>query len=699
MRQSVLVAGFASIGAALALSPLQSLEPGLGLAALYAMRGAREAPPRVTVVALNTEAAEALGTAPRPDRWPRRWHAELIEGLHRHGAAVVAFDLLFDRPRDEADDQRLSTAMREAGNVVLVEYLRRDVVRAGATQAVIDRSMPALPLFTNATLATAPFVLPKTPQGVSNYLAFAPEQDDRPTLPLVLAAALDPMPLTALSATLGVPAEAGDPARWLAQLRRAARSRPPQEGRPAAAQRPAASRAVAAWQRVLSEVDTRVWLNLYGPPGHIDTVPYDRALTWLRTSSPEAARFRGRAVLVGLSEFKQTEQRDGYPTAWSTDDGLDVSGVELAATAVANWMDGSALRPLPPAARAALVAAFAAAVFGAWLLSSPARAALLSLAVAGLHAAAACMLFARAGLWLPMALPILVVLPAAALSGLLLRFAEVERQRRRLHAALDRYGPREAVARLARELDARSEDVYVVCMSSDIEDYTRRVEAREPVDARLWVNAYFQKVFPIVREHGGHVVDHAGDSTVCIWLSGGSPAAACQAAVDAARALHRALNPNAVGAPFDADAWPTRIGLHFGPVALGEVGDPEHAEPRVVGDIVNTASRIQSANKLLGTRVLVSDVVAAHLPGPDVRPLGRFLLVGKQRPVGLGDPMPPTPRVSSLYAQALAARAAGQLELARASLRALLECCPEDGPARFLMDRLDSEEPIVLNAK
>lgn len=680
------VALFSAVAAVLAVSPLHGLERSWGLESLYALRGAREAPPQVMVIAMHATAARALDVPARPDRWPRALHAELLRGLHAHGARAVAFDLLFDRPREPEGDARLTEALREAGNGVLVAYLRREMQPGGhGSVAAVDQLLTPLPTLAEAALASAPFALVKSPEGVLSYLAFVPEGDDRPSLPLVLAAHMQPEALAPLAATLPTAGHTTPPPHeLLGALRRAARAAPA----PAAPAVPPADTTsltglTARWRHLLAHPGNEIFLNVYGPPGQVLTLPYDQALAALREGGAAAERFRGAAVLVGAAETNQPEQRDAYRTPWSTREGLDISGVELAATALANHLDGSALRPLGPPLQAALLAGLAALLLAPWR-AWPTRWVLpLSVSLAGGYATLASVGFAHS-LWLPWALPLLVVWPASVVLGLGLRLREVERQRQRLRHALSRYAPREEVARLARELSDADDTVFVACLSTDIEDYTRRIEQRGPGEARRWLNAYFETAFPIVRSHGGHVVDHAGDSMICIWLSGKDPGAACRAAVDAARALSAALNRTQSGA-FDPEAFPTRLGLHFGPVSLGEVGDAEYAEQRVVGDIVNTASRIQSSNKPLGTRVLVSDVVARHLPAQTFRPLGRFLLTGKQWDIGLADPLVDDEALRLRHAEALAAWERGDLTQAADTLASLLAERPNDGPARFLL--------------
>ncbi|MDH3208937.1 MAG: CHASE2 domain-containing protein [Burkholderiaceae bacterium] len=690
------------------LSPLRDIEPRWGLSALYAIRGVRPAPPQVSVIAMNLRAAEKLGVPARPDRWPRSLHAELVDGLHEVGATVVAFDLLFDRAREPDGDQRLMQAMRRSGNVVLVQYLRRDKLHAGNSWAVVDRVVEPLPLFAEAALASAPFIVLKARDGISEYPAFVPEGGALPSLPLLLAAIMEPAPLAALASAVQIGGAQGTegaqgthalPSQLVA-LRRLAQADTP---RRAALLNKLAASSTPGWPSLLSVRNPRVTFNFYGPPGRIDTIGYDRAIEWLRSAAPEAARLRGRAVLVGLSEFNQPEQRDVYPTPWSSVEGLDISGAELAATALANQLDGSALRRLPATQELGVTAVLSALFLVPWLFWLPWHAALASVAIASVYSVGAALLFERVYLWLPLALPLLVVLPCAVVVGLVLRYSAVERQRVRLRTALTHYAPDEVIGQLARELQGRDDLVNVVCLSSDIEDYTHRVECRNPADARAWINAYFENVFPIIRAHGGHVVDHAGDSMVCVWLSRDQPAAACLAAVQAGLAIHTLCNTcqGEQLSATDLDAWPTRIGLHLGPVSLGEtnVGDMLHAQPRIVGDIVNTASRIQSANKALGCRVLVSEPVAAHLPTHSVRPLGRFMLQGKAQPVGLVDPMPATPELSALYAQALTAREQGLLDAARSALDRLRAKYPNDGPTAYLLTQLNASGPLSLSLK
>jgi adenylate cyclase len=73
--------------------------------------------------------------------------------------------------------------------------------------------------------------------------------------------------------------------------------------------------------------------------------------------------------------------------------------------------------------------------------------------------------------------------------------------------------------------------------------------------------------------------------------------------------------------------------MHAGHILVGNIGAVDHYEYRPVGDIVNTASRMEGMNKYLGTRILISDQVLQRLDGFLTRRLGEFLPFGKSNPV------------------------------------------------------------------
>ncbi len=139
---------------------------------------------------------------------------------------------------------------------------------------------------------------------------------------------------------------------------------------------------------------------------------------------------------------------------------------------------------------------------------------------------------------------------------------------------------------------------------------------------------------------------------------------------------------------------PTRIGLHCGDLVLSHVGALDHFEYRAVGDIVNTANRIQALNKALGTSLLISAETLDGVTGFVTRPLGPFLLAGKQQSVVIHELLGRAHEVDlhqrqliEQFARALHHFEHGRWTEASAAFAALHTAFPADGPSRFFAER------------
>ena len=125
---------------------------------------------------------------------------------------------------------------------------------------------------------------------------------------------------------------------------------------------------------------------------------------------------------------------------------------------------------------------------------------------------------------------------------------------------------------------------------------------------------------------------------------------------------------------------------------VGNVGGSGHFAYSVVGDAVNTAARLESLNKQLGTRILASDVVLAEPGDLLYRPLGRFLVFGRTRPLAIAELLgrrgdPHDRALLAGFAAALACFEAERWAAAAAGFEALLADHPDDGPTRFYLER------------
>jgi len=702
-------AAIALLGAVLlALLAGRALEQSLGLSWLYALRGDRGQPKEVSIVAIDARAAAALGLPPNPKEWPRGLHAELLPYLSRAGARLVVLDLLFSSPRNGEDDGILARAIAQAGNVILAAQLERDTepLRDARQKLVRESYVEPIALFADAALGVAPVALPKTPR-IDTFWVFKEEGWETPCLPALVLQALEREAYPALLALVskrgagaGLPGALGERRieRTVWSMRKAFLA----AGLPAHA---AGEEPGSAVERLLALYagDGVRYLNFYGGPAQIATHPYDRVLAAAR-GEPGAAPmdFAGKVVLIGLAELAQTKQRDNYHTVYSREDGVDLSGVEIAATAIANLLDGSSLRSPGSGPLAFMLAGTFMLAFACRLLPITAAAAIAGIAGAGY------LLFARGqfaeALWWPVVVPLAVQTPAALALGLWLQHRDVRQERDAIRRLLGVPAPNHALDKLVRNLGPlpnRAGVVFSTCLNGDIEGYTELSEQLGPSALLQLMNRYFETVFTPIQRNRGVVIDNIGDAMQAVWLSSRSAPELRSRALQAGLDIHSALR--AFNALDDHPPMNVLLGLHCGEVAFGPWGAEGRVENRVVGDVVNTAARIRALNKEIGTRLLASAQTLEELPHWLARPVGRFRLVGSQaaldmyQPLGMAAEADREQRwLCERSREALAAFKAADFDQARALWESVRARHPADGPARYHTDlcgRMKAEPP------
>ncbi len=704
-RVATLGVGVAVVGVVLSAVPaVLEVEESLGLGWLFAARGPLGPPPEVVIVSLSADSADTLGTSRAVDEWPRARHGELIDRLMDGGAAAIAFDVMFTQPRldDPEGDRILAGAVERSGAVILAERVA-EVYKDGFIGE--ERVPPIEPLRSRA-LATAPFMLPLVPVRVSQSWAFG-RAGDTPSLPsavlhayalathdrlLQLLAAVRPALAPKLE-TLGLDAARTQGLQHvMRQLRTAFRIDPTLADDVRAALGPNEDRRLHALIDLYGGGRSR-YLNFYGPPRTILTLPYHQVLNMDSASLRDT--MAGRAVFVGFSETRRAEQQDDFVAVFSNRSGHRAAGVEIGATMFANMLRGESIQPLPLLLHVAVVAVWGVVVAAAALLFRGFIPVAAGLGLAALFAAASHHLFASYQLWGPLVVPLGVQLPAALLVGLSWNHAVLRTQRERVGAALGYYVPADVVARLAKESlrpHANRELVFGTCLVTDAEQYTTLSELLHPTQLGELMDAYYEALVDVVHRHGGVVSDIGGDSMIAVWPATGSVettrVAAARAALEVLAAVE-AFNRERVH-----DELPTRIGLDSGQLLLGNVGASVRGEYRAVGDIVNTAARLQGLNRLIGSRVLLSAAAADGVEGCVFRPLGEFLLVGKRTPVAvlelraLADTADPGLfELDAAFATALARFRAGDFAAAHAAFAALAERYPKDRASRFFADQ------------
>lgn len=181
-------------------------------------------------------------------------------------------------------------------------------------------------------------------------------------------------------------------------------------------------------------------------------------------------------------------------------------------------------------------------------------------------------------------------------------------------------------AELAQDSDARTsgKEMTLAVLFSDIRNFTPFAESHLAYDVAHILNRYFLKMGEAVLRHDGYLDKYMGDGLMALFgLNDEDPVDACRKAVRAGLDMLKALPElnQYLCRFFDADMR-IGIGIHAGVALVAEIGHPSRRQFTAIGDVVNVASRVESATKELGVPLLVSEAVRGHL--------GAELLVGKE---------------------------------------------------------------------
>ncbi|MGR8940131.1 MAG: CHASE2 domain-containing protein [Gammaproteobacteria bacterium] len=208
-----------------------------------------------------------------------------------------------------------------------------------------------------------------------------------------------------------------------------------------------------------------------------------------------------------------------------------------------------------------------------------------------------------------------------------------ERRQRWVEQAFSRYISPNLVDHLiahpdALELGGRRQICSFVF--TDLVDFTGLLEKMDPGEAVTLLNVYLDRMIAIAFSHQGTLDRIVGDAVAIMFSAPVLQTDHQRRAVECAMDMHRFANQycselKAKGIIFGQ----TRIGIHTGEVIVGNFGGKTIFDYRALGDPVNTASRLEGANKYLGTLICVSEHTLSGCPDIPARPIGRLLLKGK----------------------------------------------------------------------
>lgn len=221
---------------------------------------------------------------------------------------------------------------------------------------------------------------------------------------------------------------------------------------------------------------------------------------------------------------------------------------------------------------------------------------------------------------------------------LIRKVRDEERDKSQINSLFGQYVSPEVREKVVRERSGLiGERKIVAVLFSDLRGFTTFSENAEPSQVVERLNQYFDRMVTVITAHGGTVDKFMGDAVMAVFGGLKPLPNAATAALDAALAMRVALmDLNREWAARGLMPLDNGIGVSYGEVLQGPIGSAQRKEFTVIGDIVNTAARLESATKELLTPVLFSEPFADALP-PSSRkkltPLGQVKLKGKELPV------------------------------------------------------------------
>lgn len=592
----------------------------------------------VRIVNIDEESLNRLGQWP----WPRSRLAELTQRLEHMGAAAIVFDMLFAEPDRTSPANLLRTWKNAPPPSVWPDEV--DDYDAELARAILGG--PSVTGF--ALVPTAQTRLPRRMAGFA-YVG----GDPRPFLPCYRGA-VTTMPLiedaAAGNGALNVGIAAGGVIRRVPLL-----SVMDGEIYPSLS---------AEALRVAQNVSTYV-IKMAGSAGETSfggqtgvthvrigayTVPTDsHGQVWVYYTEPRAERFvsawevfegdehaeafRGAVVLIGSTAT-------GLQDLHASPLGIAVPGVTIHARVIEqimlgvhltrpDWAKGSEI--LLMLGLTALVLVLGARIGAMW------TAVIGSFAIAAAFAASWYAFRAHRILLDPLypAATVLVVYTAFSL----IRTLHTEREQRWIRKAFASYMSPTLVKQLVenpQHLRLSGERRELTFLFTDLEGFTTLVEQTEPSVVVPVINEYLDGMIRIAFRHNGTVDKVIGDALHVMFgapiadLDHASHAIACALDIDRfAEAFASAKRED--GIAFGR----TRIGVNSGSAIVGNFGGDLKFDYTAHGDAINTAARLEGANKYLGTRVCVSENTVRLCPQFLGRPAGHLLLKGKSRAIGV----------------------------------------------------------------
>ena len=261
--------------------------------------------------------------------------------------------------------------------------------------------------------------------------------------------------------------------------------------------------------------------------------------------------------------------------------------------------------------------------------------------IAGLHLVFARVVFDRFG-WLVLVVPVLTAFLASGALSLGFEYVLERVEKLRTRRTLERYVSKNLVKEILENPDSfysslRGVRLPATILFSDIVGFTSMTESADPEALVKQLNEYLSRMTAVVFENNGTLDKFIGDAVMAVWgnVSSRGVAEDAKACARAALAMRRELE--ALNKKWEMEKTaPFRIGIgiNHGDVLGGNIGSQEKADPTVIGDAVNLASRLEALTRTYPVDILVGARASELIRDEyDLRSVALVQVKGKTKPV------------------------------------------------------------------
>ncbi len=554
---------FLTVGSVVRSDLLSSVELQ-GYDSLILARGPAPPPENTWIVDFDDASVNLYNAFPIP----RPLLAEVLLKVSTGQPAVIGLDVILDKKRSEEEDHLLTEALGSAGNVILVSEYGFEFLPPNEP----------LPEFQKAAAGVGFGDLPRDEDGIVRrmFLQLSKPRYQRLSFPLAVADYYSDQHL-----------RPGGPGFHLFGSTKV--------------------------PLIYTNPDSTL-INFHQSfPGRV--VPVMRLLA----SGFDPSVFKGKIVLVGQSSEvgKDLFSTPVFRFRPPSEDRSLLSGTEIHAAAITTLLSGKTVRKLSTPRLWSIN--FLLLWLLLWLLIKlrPVYG-ILTVIVSGLVVyLLALTLFSVSQTWMPFIsseVGVVLSLPA----GLGYRFFNerrlkvlAEAERRQLMGLFERYVSPEVAAEIwqrREEIVLAGEEKTATVLFSDIRSFTALTAGKPSAQVLAWLNQYLTAMSEIIKANGGFLNKFIGDGIMVVFgvpLSKGVEDDACRAVLTALEMLNRVKELND---RLEADKSQLKIGvgIHTGPLTVGNVGSPDRLEYSVIGETVNLASRLESLTKEFKTGIVMS---------------------------------------------------------------------------------------------